>query len=96
MRRDAREECFMRHVSYAELTACFLDELGNRWIIDVANTREQMVLDLVIQSTGKPGNQPVFAGKIDGRFDLMGGPGVRHPARPTLGHREIRFLHTVR
>lgn len=43
--------------------------------MDVADLREEVVLDLEIQPADIPGKQSTPACKIDGRFNLMLRPG---------------------
>ena len=86
----------MNHVFDLKLSACLLNESGNRGIVDMADSWKQMVLDLKVQPTGQPGNKSAPSGKIHSCFDLMDCPIVLNPSRPTIGYREFRVLDAVR
>ena len=63
--------------------------------MDVADAGEEVVLDLEVQPPDKPREQPIAAGEIDGRFDLVCGPGRLHPARVRLGQGKSSLLHAM-
>ena len=64
--------------------------------MDVANAGEKMVFDLEVQPADEPGEQPVAAGEINGRFDLVFGPALLHPARVLPGQGKSSLLHAMR
>src|SRR5579863_6909082 len=63
--------------------------------MDVADPREEMVLDLEIQASDDRRQQPVVPGEIDGRFDLVNGPGRSHPAGVRLRDRKSRIFDAM-
>jgi hypothetical protein len=86
----------MDGILYLKLFAGFLDDLRNRGIVDVTDSREQMMLDLEVQPPDQPCNHSVISGEIHSRFDLMNRPVVLDPTRAIIGQRKIRVFHTVR
>ena len=64
--------------------------------MDVANAGEEVVLDLEVQPPDEPRQQAISAGEIDGRFDLVFGPALLHPARVLPGQGESGLLHAMR
>jgi hypothetical protein len=69
MRYNARGERFMDAILYLKLPAGFLDDPGNWGIVDVADPREQVMLDLEVQPPSQPGNHSVISGEIHCRFE---------------------------
>jgi hypothetical protein len=86
----------MNGILYPKLSAGFFDDPRNRGIVDVADTREQVMLDLEVQSPSQPCNPAAFSGEIHRRFHLMNRPVVLDPTRAIIGQRKIRVFHTVR
>ena len=84
-----------RKVSCAEyfspnFRAGLLDQRRKGRVMDMADAGEEVVLDLEIQPADVPREQPIAAGEIDGRFDLVYGPARRHSARVWLRAEEKR------
>jgi hypothetical protein len=72
-----------------------LDDIGNFSVMDMADVREQMVLDLMVQSAGKPVDDFVFRRKVGRRIKLMDCPGVFDFAI-FVGNGIRRFIYNVR
>src|SRR5216683_2083962 len=95
MRGHRRSKRLMRHVLQAKFLTRFLGKRRQCRIMNVTDLRKQVVLDLKVQSSNEPSNQPAVAGKIGGGFDLMRRPGSFHPAGVRSRHWKIRFLDDV-
>ena len=64
--------------------------------MDVADPREEVVLDLEAQSADEPCQHATARSEIDGRFDLVYGPTDFDPAGVRARLRKGGLLHTVR
>src|SRR5690242_11709668 len=82
-------------VPHPKLVACFLHERRECSVVDMADSRKEMVLDLKVQPTDKPRKDSIAASKIDRCFNLVHGPGGFHPTGVAVGQREGGFLHAV-
>ena len=95
MRGDPRPERVMGHVPHAKFAARRFDQRRQSPIMDVADPREEMVLNLEIQASDDRRQQSAVAGEIDRRFDLVNGPGGFHPAGAWRGERKGRLLDAM-
>jgi len=55
----------VRGVAEAEFGAGAFDEWGQRGVVNVADLREQVVLDLKVQPAGVPAEQAIAAAEVD-------------------------------
>src|SRR5687768_11706427 len=78
MRGDAGEECLMRNVRHPEVRARRLHDAGERPVVNMTDSRKEVVLNLKVQSTNEPGQTSILASKIHSRLDLMHRPGGFH------------------
>ena len=64
--------------------------------MDVADSREEVVLNLEIQRPDVPCEQSIARGEVDCRFDLVCGPARRHSPRVRPRQWKGSFLHAMR
>src|SRR6185437_131175 len=65
-------------------------------IVDMADLGEEVMLDLEIQATHQPGNDPVTGGKVGGGPDLMDGPFGTYDLVRSIGHIERSLFDDMR
>jgi hypothetical protein len=94
VRAQRREDGRVVVVAHAELHACLFHDGRDRGVIDVAYAREEMMLDLKVQTAEQPRGQMIVARKVDGRFHLMHSPRFGDSARSI--ERELGSFDTVR
>ncbi|MEK6608299.1 MAG: hypothetical protein AABZ30_11605 [Myxococcota bacterium] len=63
--------------------------------MDVADLREQVVLDLEVQAPEVPGQEAALAREVDGGRDLMLGPCALDAIRPGRKLREVRLFDAL-
>ncbi len=67
-----------RVIRQAKLRSCFPDDFGQLAVMYVTDVGKQVVFDLVVQSTDKPGEQAVVRREIGSREHLVHSPGIFH------------------
>ena len=82
-------------IGNAKLSARSLDDFADRRIVDVANARKQVVLDLEIQAAAVPRRQLAFWRKIHGGLHLVNGPFVVDFTRIRIRTRKSIVFHDV-
>ena len=80
----------------AEISAGLFHQVGNGWVVDVADLWEEMMFDLKIQAAQQPALHPAAAGKVHRRFGLMDGPGICYGTRICSRQWELSLLNAVR
>lgn len=73
----------------------FLHNFRDFPVVHMADIGEQMVLDLVVQPSDKPGKKHTFVGEIGRRFHLVNGEMVFH-ATTCIGYKKVRFFNHMR
>src|SRR5918995_2519446 len=84
MRTDRLPESRAAVVGHAVLGGQALDDRAQLPVVNVADPREQMVLDLIVQPADVPGQEPVAAREIVGRPHLIEHPSALERARLML------------
>ena len=82
-------------IGNAVLFRDFADDPAQGGIVDAADLREEVVLDLVVQAADVPGQEPVRRREIGGRFHLVHHPRAAHGAL-AVRHRMVGLLDDVR
>jgi hypothetical protein len=85
----------MLSVFHTEFSARFFDQSRDRGVIDVADTREEVVLNLEVQAAQQPTFHSAAAREVDSGFDLMYGPGVFHRTRILPRQRELGLFNAM-
>ena len=62
------------NIFYAIFLACLLDYFADGRVVDMRDLREQVMFDLEVQTTNKPGDQLILSCKICCGLDLVYGP----------------------
>src|SRR5438445_2333298 len=62
-------------VGHAEVSTRLLHDLRDRRVVDVADLRKQVVLDLEVQAAEEPRDGPAGPGEVRRRLRLVDGPG---------------------
>ena len=75
--------------TYAEFRAGLFDDRRNSRVVHVTHPREEMMLDLKIQSTEQPGRRGAATRKVDGRLHLGALP-AWFPCAPATARAENR------
>ena len=96
MGNETRAEGLVGRVLHSEFPAGLFDQRRKGRVMDMADAREEVVLDLEIQPADVPREQSIAAGEIDGRFDLVYGPARRHSARVRPRQRKSSLLYAMR
>lgn len=86
----------MHAVPYPEILARLLNNWRHGRIVDVTDTREEVVFDLKIEPAEHPACDPTLASKIHGRLNLMDRKRVLHLKCSLVRNRELRFLDAMR
>ena len=61
-------------VGKAVVAGCGADNATERWVMNTADPREKVVLDLEIQPAHKPVQRPIFTGEVGGSLHLADYP----------------------
>ena len=85
----------MGEVANAILETHGLNNWRQRWIMKMANSREQVMFDLIVEPADVPGDEPTLRRKIDRRLYLVSCPLPIHDSVVNRRLFEMRFLHTV-
>jgi len=86
----------MDAVADPELGAGLLHDIRDARIVNVADTRKQVVLDLEVETTDVPAQEAVGPPEIDRGFDLVYSPGPRHSLDVGCERWKFRLLDAVR
>lgn len=78
MRGDGAQKGWQYMIRQVEFLSGFLYDFGKGGIMYVADLRKQVVLDLIIQATDKPGSDHAVGAKISGIAHLMFRPAMFH------------------
>ena len=92
---SAAEEAVVGGVANAELGARRLHDLRDARVVHVADAREQVVLDLEVEPTHVPGQQPIAPREVDRGQHLMHRPRAWDALGPRRPLGKIRLLHAV-
>src|SRR5260370_3411914 len=95
MRAKCNAQRRLRRVANAVFRRIALDDLGDLRIVRVRHTREEMMLDLVVEPAEHPGEELVAGAEVDRRLDLVDGPDALVDPE-LLGGREPGLLDAMR
>ncbi|HLN30131.1 MAG TPA: hypothetical protein VK395_20475 [Gemmataceae bacterium] len=93
IRGGAGSESLLSGVLDAVVPTSRLYDVRQRRIVHETDVREQVVLNLRIQSAEHARQQPAFAGKVHGGLYPMDGPGVFYSACVALWQDESRLFY---
>src|SRR5258705_11139116 len=79
----------------AKVSTRLFHQSRNRRVVDVADPRKQVVLDLEVQTAEEPRRDPARPSEVDGGLHLMDGPGPLDTARAPGSRRERPPLSPV-
>src|SRR4029453_9884429 len=96
MRRHSRPEGLVFTVSHPKLLTGLLYERRDSRIMDVTDSREQMVFDLEVQAAQQKRCYAAAPGEVHCSFNLMYRPRVFDSAGVRLRQWKLRLLHAVR
>ena len=83
-------------IFHPEFSASLLNNYRDGRIIDVADSRKQVMFDLKVQAAQQPGCHTAAPGKVYGRLHLMDGPGVFNSPIFLSRQRKLCLLDAVR
>src|SRR5688572_12882555 len=93
MRPQGTCPCFPLFIRNIKFAGSVFNDLGDLWIMYVTDGWKQMVFNLEVQSTDKPGKNGVSRSKIHGGSHLVLSPVIFKISASRK--REFRFFHHV-
>src|SRR5271157_540763 len=79
---------------YPVVSTSLFHDLRECRVVNVADRREQMVLEVIVQPTERPTDEAVAPGKVEGHACLMDCPGIFHASFPWDGN--FCLFHAMR
>src|SRR5271157_6572180 len=79
---------------YPVVSTSLFHDLRECRVMNVADRREQVVLEVIVQPTERPADDSVAPGKVEGHACLMDCPGVFHASFP--GDGKCRLFYAMR